>query len=56
MGPQLKVSSERQEKWGINLAIPGFVVYITAPFSNQLKSDCPLNQLKGMTNALLMLW
>ena len=25
-GPQFKVLSERQEKWGIDLAIPGLVV------------------------------
>ena len=40
MGPQFKVPSERPDKRGIDIAIPGSVVYTaTAPVKNLKPSD-----------------
>ena len=36
MGPQFKVSSERPEKWGIDLATPGLIAQVNK-FNAELK-------------------
>ena len=42
-GPQFKVSFERPEKQGIDLAIPGLVVWRVIHYSNMILTLFPLS-------------